>query len=71
MKVRVDPDRCDAYGECERIAPRVFKVEGDNVVVTILIPGEIPEDYEGHVIRAVERCPKAALTLNVDLYAAQ
>ena len=66
LQVRVDPDRCDGYGRCEVIAPEVFRL-GEHAPVEILIDGDIPEYLEGKVIRAVERCPKLALSLNVDL----
>jgi len=66
LQVRVDADRCDGYGRCEVIAPEVFRL-GEEAPVEILIEGDIPEDLEGKVIRAVERCPKLALSLNVDL----
>lgn len=66
LRVRVDHDLCDGYGRCEVIAPEVFRL-GEDPPVEILIEGDIPEELEGKVIRAVERCPKLALKLNVDL----
>jgi ferredoxin len=67
VKVDVDPDKCEGWGRCEQIAPQVFKVPEDGGVVEILMKGDIPEELEGAVIRAVERCPRVALFLDVDL----
>lgn len=66
MKVRVIEELCDGYGECEAVAPRAFRTDPDGGPVHILMTDDIPEDYEGRVIRAVEKCPKNALRLDPD-----
>ena len=61
MKVRVDPAKCQAHGECNRICPDVFHLdewgyayaEGD---------GLVPEGLEAAALEAVEACPEEAIT---------
>lgn len=61
MKVRVDPTKCDAYGNCAGHLAEVFKlddwgyafVEGD---------GEVPDGKEKEARRAVADCPANAIT---------
>ncbi len=51
----IDPLACSAHGDCEAIAPAVFRVEDTAVVV-----GSGPPDL---VLRAAEACPAVAITV--------
>jgi ferredoxin len=64
MKVKVDPDLCEANGLCVAAAPDVFDLVDDNVV-DILIP-EPARELESAVIDAVTACPKQALRIVTD-----
>jgi len=64
MKVRVEPDLCEANGLCVAAAPEVFELMDDDVVV-ILLP-EPPPEAESAVAEAVIACPKQALRLLTD-----
>jgi len=61
MRVKVDPDLCEANGFCESIASDVFEL-GDEDVVQIA-DGPVPEGREIDVRAAVEQCPRAALKI--------
>jgi ferredoxin len=61
MRIRVDPDVCEANGLCEQIAPEVFHLRDDDVL-QILAPRP-PADVQARAREAVERCPKAALSI--------
>ncbi len=49
----VDPNACSAHGDCEDIAPEVFRL--DDVAVVI---GTGPDDV---ILAAADACPSAAI----------
>jgi ferredoxin len=60
MRIRVDPDLCEGYGLCEKLAPHLFKL-GDTLPVTP--PSTVDESLRPLLEQAVSRCPRCALTL--------
>jgi ferredoxin len=62
MKVIVDYDSCDAYGECVKACPEVFELTDDDDQVRLL-QEEPDESLREKVNRAVAACPKAALRI--------
>lgn len=64
LKIVVDRDLCDAHGRCVEAAPAVFAI-GDDDQMHLL--SEHPDESErANVEKAVQRCPKGALTLIVE-----
>jgi len=61
MRVLADRERCVGSGACELLAPEVFEV-GDDGVVVLLRP-EPAAEAEDAVRDAVEQCPTGALSL--------
>lgn len=61
MKVVIDRNRCESNAYCERYAPEVFKVNDDDELE--VLQENPPEDLRGKVEEAVERCPKAAISI--------
>jgi ferredoxin len=61
MRVSVDPMVCEANGVCERLAPDVFRLNDDDEL-EILQP-EPPEELHDATRKAVDGCPKLALSL--------
>lgn len=60
-RVEVDGDRCASTGGCEALAPAVFQMGEDGVLV-VLRPE--PDDRDLPDVRtAVRTCPTRALTL--------
>ncbi len=60
MKVIVDLNRCEANGVCVRCCPEVFELDDDELIILM---DTIPEDLKKPVERAVEGCPRQALSL--------
>ena len=58
-RVEVDRDRCASTGGCEALAPDVFEI-GDDGVLVVLRPDPGPADLPD-VRAAVESCPTRAL----------
>jgi ferredoxin len=60
-RIAVDRERCASTGGCEAVAPEVFEV-GDDGVLVVLRPE--PDDAELPAVRtAVRTCPTRALSL--------
>jgi ferredoxin len=60
-RVEVDRERCVGSGACEALAPDVFEVDDDGVLV---VHRPQPSDDElGDVEDAVQACPTRALSL--------
>ncbi len=61
MKVRVDPDACEANGVCAGLVPEVFELDDDD---NLHVPaGDVPAGLLAAVRLAVRSCPKLALRL--------
>jgi ferredoxin len=63
MRVVVDEFRCDAHGVCVDVCPEVFALNDEDDTVTVL-QDEPDESLRESVERAVDQCPKAAITIN-------
>jgi ferredoxin len=61
MRIEVDRDLCASTGGCEAVAPDVFEI-GDDGVLVVLRP-EPADDEVAHVHDAVDACPTRALRL--------
>jgi ferredoxin len=62
VRVGVDRDRCVGSGTCEALAPDVFEVDDDGVLV--VLRDEPTPDEQSDVRDAVTACPTRALTLD-------
>jgi ferredoxin len=62
MKIEVDKDLCQAYGNCLLAAPEVFRLDGASTVVDVLVPHP-PEGIREEVEEAVRSCPVEALSV--------
>lgn len=60
MKVEVDLNMCEANAVCCGLAPKVFELDDEDILHIKV--DEVPEELEGKVRKAVERCPKGALS---------
>jgi ferredoxin len=61
VRVAVDRDRCVGSGTCEALAPAVFEVDDDGVLV--VLREEPPGDERPDVEDAVQACPTRALSV--------
>jgi ferredoxin len=62
MKVKLDPDVCDAHGDCVVAAPEIFDLDDDDEVAKVLIP-EPDEDMREKAVEAADACPVQAITI--------
>jgi ferredoxin len=60
MELKVDRDLCEANAVCCGLAPDVFELDDDELLV---ITQPFPDDRLDRVETAVQRCPKNALEL--------
>lgn len=60
MRIEVDPDRCEGQAVCVGLAPKVFELNDDDEVVRVVVD-EVPEELQKRALKAVEKCPMAAL----------
>jgi ferredoxin len=60
MRIVVDLNRCQGYGQCVFLAPEVFELEGDEVLM--YNPGP-DETQRLHVLRAAAACPVQAISV--------
>jgi ferredoxin len=61
MRVSVDLDRCQGYGNCVMTAPDVFDL-GDNGLV-VLLEERPSDDRADDVVQAVKLCPTQAIAV--------
>jgi ferredoxin len=62
MKVKLDPDVCDAHGDCVVAAPEIFDLDDDDEVAKVLMP-EPGEDLRDKAVEAADACPVQAITI--------
>jgi ferredoxin len=61
MELKVDADLCEANAVCCGLAPEVFELDDDEMLV-IKVVAPAPDQLD-RVRKAIERCPKNALEL--------
>lgn len=60
MQVKVDRDLCEANAVCVGLAPAVFELDDDEI---LHITQPTSPELEERVLKAIDRCPKNALSL--------
>jgi ferredoxin len=64
MEIRVDRVLCEANAVCCGLAPQVFELDDDeNLMVLVPDTDDLAPEQLQRVEKAVERCPKNALSL--------
>lgn len=61
MKVKVDFDLCESNALCEALAPAVFELDDDDMLV--VKQEDVGADQVAAVRRAAAACPRAAIAL--------
>jgi ferredoxin len=64
MTIVVDLNRCQGYGQCVFLAPEVFELEGDEVLM--YDPGP-DETQRLSVLRAAAACPVQAIRVETSV----
>lgn len=62
MKAEVDLSLCEGHARCMESAPAIFEV-GDDDYSHVLV-SEIPKDQQDDARRAMQTCPRAAISLS-------
>lgn len=62
MHVDIDLVRCDTTGRCVMICPQVFRFHTGHKKAEV-IQDPVPERFRAEVMRAVEECPRNAITV--------
>lgn len=61
MRILLDESSCTSIGMCESLAPDIFEVDDDGL---LLVHEDAPsEERRSEVAAACEACPNSALTL--------
>jgi ferredoxin len=63
MKVVVDLNRCQGYGQCVYAAPNIFQLKGPEILAYDPAP---PEQWRDEVEHAVHACPVRAIRAELD-----
>ncbi|GGL94888.1 hypothetical protein GCM10010129_43420 [Streptomyces fumigatiscleroticus] len=58
MRIVVDLTRCQAYAQCVFLAPQVFELHGEEV---LLYRPDVPEEQLDRVRQAIAACPVQAI----------
>lgn len=62
MQIAADRDRCEGHGLCADVAPDVYDLDEDAVVV--VLHETVPAELERRAEAGARACPVAALTLS-------
>jgi ferredoxin len=63
MDVRVDPAKCQAYGQCKDIAPEVFKLDEWGFAY-VELDGPVASELQTRLEDAARACPEDAITVS-------
>lgn len=68
MRIIIDPDLCEGNAVCEALAPLVFDLDKNDQARVLAdakdASGEVSEDHRALVERAVDGCPRLAITID-------
>lgn len=64
IKIEVDRDACDGFGNCVVAAEDIFALDDDGIVV--LTVADVDDDRADDVRRAANDCPTEAITHDAD-----
>lgn len=63
-RVVADFDACESNAICAGLAPDVFEIDDDDFLQ--IENGEVTDENEERILRAVDSCPKFALSIVED-----
>jgi ferredoxin len=66
MKIGADVDRCEGHGLCAEVAPEIFGLDDDAVVVQFY--EKIPPELERTADVGANACPSRAQSRALNLY---
>lgn len=63
MQISVDPKRCEGHGMCEQMAPEIFELDEDGILLNHYEGKDLDETHAAAAELATGACPVAALTM--------
>ena len=61
MRIVIDQDRCMGHGQCELVAPDLFKLDSDGIAQVLI---ECPDESRiKRLEEAIRRCPEAVISV--------
>jgi ferredoxin len=60
-KILIDRESCDGYGNCVFVAPEIFDLDDENLVV--LLTDEVTDANRASVDLAIGECPMRAISI--------
>ena len=61
MRIIIDQDRCMGHGQCELVAPDLFKLDADAIAQVLV---DHPNDSQiKRLEEAIRRCPEAVISI--------
>jgi ferredoxin len=61
MRVAVNFERCEGHGMCEAVAPEIFELDDEGMLINNYEGSDLTGDLAMLAQRAVDACPVAAL----------
>ena len=62
-RVSVDAKRCEGHGMCEQVAPEIFELDDDGILINHHEGKDLDESLSAAAELAVSACPVAALMM--------
>ena len=59
LKILIDRDSCDGYGNCLFVAPEIFDLDDENKV--ILLTEDVTDENSELIDLAINECPMRAI----------
>jgi Ferredoxin len=63
VRILTSRERCEGHGLCAALAPEVFDLDDEAVVVNRFDDREVPAEHAEAARRGVQACPVAALRI--------
>ena len=60
-RVRVDPEICQGYSQCNSLLPALFEIDDDGIARVLM--SEVPPELLGEAAVVADRCPTGAISL--------
>jgi len=63
MRLSIDPKRCQGHGQCESVAPALFRLDANGFAQLVFgSEADVPEAERRHAEDAIAMCPELAIS---------
>jgi ferredoxin len=63
MKTKVNPQKCEAYGDCHAICPEIYQLDEWGYAFVADEHAEVPPELEAKAREAAKACPTEAIVI--------